>query len=55
MIGLRTTTGTSAVSRVFKSASEAAVGNSTGIGKRVNHCEDNKSESGDPVVGVEPG
>ena len=56
MMGLRTTTGISAVSRVIKSASDVAVGNSTistGAGKRVSHCEDNKSELGD-WAGVAP-
>ena len=56
MIGLKTTTGMSAVRRVIKSASDVAVGNSTistGVGKRVSHCEDNESESED-CAGVGP-
>ena len=55
-IGLRTTTGMSAVSRVIKSASDVVVGNSTistGAGKRVSHCEGNERESED-WVGMEP-
>ena len=56
MIGLKTTTGMSAVRRPIKSASDVAVGSSmisTGVGKRVSHCEDNESELED-WVGVEP-
>ena len=49
-IGLKTTTGISAVSKDIKSASDVADGNSTistGVGKRVNHCELSENESGD--------
>jgi len=56
MIGLRTTTGMSAVRRLIKSPSDVAVGSSTistAVGKRVSHCEDNESELED-WVGVEP-
>ena len=55
-IGSSTTTGISAVSKAIKSASVAAAGNSTistGVEKRVNHCEDNERESG-VCVGVWP-
>ena len=54
IIGLGTTTGMSAVSRVIEFASDAVVGNSTistGVGKRVSHCEYNESKSED-CVGV---
>lgn len=56
MIGLRTMTGMSAVSRATKSASDVADGSSiisTGVGKRVSHREDNERESKD-CVGVGP-
>ena len=56
MIGLRTTTGISAVRRSIKSASDVAAGSSmisTGVWKRVSHCDDNESELED-WVGVEP-
>jgi len=55
MIGLRTTTGMSAVSKVIKSASDVVVGSSTistGVGKRVSHCEDSESVLEDRI-GVE--
>ena len=56
MIGLKTTTGMSAVSRVIKSASDTVVGNSTtftGAEKCVSRCEDNESEW-ECCVGVGP-
>ena len=56
MIEIKTTTGTSAVSRAIKSTSGPAVGNSTtstGVGKRVSHWKDNESEWHD-CVGVGP-
>ena len=56
MMGLRMTTGISAVSKVIKSASDVVVGNSaipTGAVERVSHCEDNRSELGD-WAGVAP-
>ena len=56
MIGSKTATGMSAVSRVIKSASDPAVGGSiafTSVGKHTNGCEDNESEEGD-CVGVGP-
>ena len=55
-VRLNTTTTISAVSKAIKSASDPTVGNSTtstGIEKRVSHCEDNESEWED-FVGVGP-